>query len=139
MINGFVRLGEFHNQAEAALIQSRLMASGIESVVENEMTSALQIPFTGGMRLLVAKERAEEAKAVLDATVEADVALADDFEYADEEHAGVRICPACHGDDIGRIRSLISLFQLPLALIGMSALGSPKRWQCRACHWDWQE
>lgn len=54
------------NLGEAQLLRSRLEAAGIDAQVEHEQSATnFDVP-SGGVRLVVPRERAEEAKAFLE-------------------------------------------------------------------------
>jgi hypothetical protein len=54
------------NLGEAQLLRSRLEGAGIEAQVEHEYSAANLDVAVGGVRLVVAAEMAEEAKALLE-------------------------------------------------------------------------
>ena len=65
--------GGFATRSDAELAQGALEAAGIESVIEaDDAGGAYPFDLTGGARLLVAKEDAEDAAAVLGGRTDAD-------------------------------------------------------------------
>jgi len=120
-----VVIASYGEPIEANLAKLKLEAEGIEAVLHDENTVAMQ-PFysnlAGGVKLLVRKNRAEKACEILG---EKNIATA---------KAEIR-CPECGSDDY----SVFSLSNIMWVLAGLITLGLGRRtkYKCNACGNNW--
>jgi len=132
-----VEIGNFPTPIDGAMAQARLEGAGIDAVLfDTELaTSWVYTNALGGVRLMVAAENEEAARALLAADANS-LAVNDAAAVPDEDQIALdhpeTWCPDCHSKDVETLREaprgwLARLFNPGPAL------------HCRACghHWRW--
>lgn len=134
MAGGLVTIAQYRDLPEAGLAKSKLQAAGIPCFLDNEYTVGVNWLYSnalGGLKLNVPEECAEEAKAIIEESIEL-VASEESGELLSDS-----ACPACGSTKIEpnnytrKFAALTLLVSLPLFLFW-------KRYSCKSCGHRWK-
>jgi hypothetical protein len=128
----FLLLKSFTNYIDAHIMFGRMEEAGIRCWLKDENTVTLNPIITnavGGIKLMVAKDQAEEAKELL-------------LEFDREKRASLK-CPQCNSGDIEYVSSprkpgnwISSFF---FFFLGNLAVPAEKTWHCFSCNSEFDQ
>ncbi|QCR24711.1 DUF2007 domain-containing protein [Pontibacter sp. SGAir0037] len=145
MARRLVTIANLNEPTEAHILKGRLEAEGIQCFIGDEHIVAAQ-PFysvaVGGVKLKVAEEDVEEARAILadiqEGTNEYDL---EDVELAPpmQEHLAEAVtCPSCGSDHVKEERYSKTVFSLSYLLFGFPLPFVNKKYKCYNCSFVWK-
>jgi len=137
MANGMPTVFTFRDILDAQAAAALLEAEGIECVLANEYLIGVAWTYStavGGVQLQVAPDRADEARALLEADESASLA---DVESALPAHRGDDACPRCGSDQVTLVRwsryAVAAMLVVPLPLFIWR-----NRVKCGSCGNEWK-
>ncbi len=147
MAQRFVTIANLNEPTEAYILKGRLEAEGILCFLGDEHIVGVQ-PFysvaVGGVKLKVAAEDEEEARAIL-ADIQGGTSAyydpEDDTELAPlmQEHlTEVIICPNCGSDHVQEERYSKTVFSLSYLLLGFPLPFANRKYKCYDCQNVWK-